>query len=339
MTNDMGRDNSSNRRLIIMFAAAAIAALALIYYAFYFKATPAGVEYVALKTPSGVLYGTLDLPQAKTPPLPVVLIIAGSGPTDRDGNSRLLRGKNNSLKLLAKGLTARGVATLRYDKRGVGQSRRAAREESEITFDTMIDDAVRWCRLLRKDRRFDRLIIVGHSEGSLIGMKAAGRVKADGFISIAGMGRPAWAVLLEQLKPKVSPLAMTMIQVIIGQLKKGKMVKDLPVGLELLFRPSVQPYLISLFRYDPARVMAKLECPALIVQGTTDIQVKVKDARALKKADSEAKLVIIDGMNHVLRTVPDDMKRQIASYSDPSLPVTPRLIEVIWAFIGSIRPK
>src|ERR1043165_3945869 len=85
-------------------------------------------DTVTLTTPTGALHGTLLVP-ASTRPVPLAVIIAGSGPTDRDGNSPMLQGKNNSLKMLAEGLAARGIASVRYDKRGIAGSAKAGGNE------------------------------------------------------------------------------------------------------------------------------------------------------------------------------------------------------------------
>ena len=146
-----------------------------------------------LKTPTGTLHGTLLAPESKKP-VPVVLIISGSGPTDRDGNSAILPGKNDSLKMLAEGLAAKGIASLRYDKRGIGESAGAMTAEKDLRFETYIDDAAAWAAKLKKDPRFSRVVIAGHSEGSLIGMVAAQKGAAAAYVSIAGLARPADAV-------------------------------------------------------------------------------------------------------------------------------------------------
>ena len=137
--------------------------------------------------------------------MPVVLLLSGSGPTDRNGNSPMLPGKNNSLQMLAEGLASNGIASLRYDKRGVGESAKAMMAEADLRFETYVDDAVAWCEQLRKDKRFSAVIIAGHSEGSLIGMLAAKRCNAAGFISIAGAGRAAADILRTQLAGKLPP--------------------------------------------------------------------------------------------------------------------------------------
>jgi len=266
-----------------------------------------------LKTLSGTLHGTLAIPDAAKP-MPVVLLIAGSGPTDRNGNSALLPGANNSLKMLAEGLAAKGIASLRFDKRGVGESKSAMTAERDLRFDTYVDDAAAWANQLKKDPRFSRLIIAGHSEGA-----------------IAGAARPADALLRAQLAGKLPAELQAFSDKALAALKRGMMIEDLPPALASLYRPSVQPYLISWFRYDPTVEVKKLTIPVLIVQGSTDMQVSVDDARALAAAKPGAKLEIVDGMNHVLKIVTDSSK-QAASYSDPALPIAPRLVDAIAGF-------
>src|SRR5690606_11236335 len=121
-------------------------------------------------------------------PSPVVLIIAGSGPTDRDGNSPLLPGQNNSLRLLAEGLAQRGIATLRYDKRGIAESANAELREADLRFNTYVDDAAALLSRLHDDARFSRVSVVGHSEGALIAVMAAQKAAVDAIVSIAGAG-------------------------------------------------------------------------------------------------------------------------------------------------------
>jgi uncharacterized protein len=300
-------------------------------------------EAVKLETPTGNLYGTL-LFQLSKRKMPVVLIIAGSGPTDRNGNSPLLKGSNDSLKLLAEGLASHGIASLRYDKRGIGESGRemllAAKNtkkiprEEDFHFDAFIDDAVLFGQKLRNDKRFSSVTIAGHSEGSLIGMVAARKMRADGFVSLAGAGRPAQQILLEQLKLQLPAELLKQTEEILNLLAAGQRVSSVPNALNMLFRPGIQPYMISWLRYNPAKEIATLTIPALVVQGTTDTQVSVEDAKRLAAAKSTAKLRIIEGMNHILKQVSKDGEKQLASYSDPTLPLMPSLINEISGFVN-----
>ena len=294
-------------------------------------------DSVSLATPTGVLHGTLLTPQASVERVPVVLLHAGSGPTDRDGNSPLLAGANNSLKLLAEALATLGIASLRFDKRGIAASRAAGAREEDLRFDTLIEDAVAWIQMLRSDPRFSTITVVGHSEGSLIGMVAARRGEADAFVSIAGSGRLAQDVIREQLGQQLSPTMMAGAGRGLDALAAGRFADSTPPGLESLFRRSVQPYLMSWFRYDPAKEIAALSVPVLIVQGTTDLQVSVADARLLAAAAPNAKLLLVDGMNHVLKLASGDRTAQMRSYGDPSLPVAPLLIAAIADLVRGLR--
>jgi hypothetical protein len=263
----------------------------------------------------------------------VALIISGSGPTDRDGNIPIV-GNNNSLKLLAEGLAVNGIASLRYDKRGIAASAAAGPKEDDLRFDTYIDDAEKWGKLLHKDRRFTKIIVIGHSEGALVGTVACKRLGASGFISIAGAGYPAYEVLEAQLKRSLPPGLISESNTILDLLKKGTTTDKVPPSLINLFRPSVQPYLISWFRYDPAYELSRLTVPALIIQGTTDIQVGTEDAKRLTNANRLARSLVISGMNHVLKNVPGDMGLQMRSYNDPDLPISTELLDKVAVFIN-----
>jgi len=297
--------------------------------------TAAASDTLTLDTPTGKIAGTLLVPAA-TGPMPLVVIIAGSGPTDRNGNSPLLPGANNSLKLLAEGLAARGIASVRYDKRGIAASAQAIVSETNLRFDTYADDAAACIRLLRPDARFSTITVVGHSEGSLLGMLATQRAGADGYVSIAGAGRAADKILREQLTGKLPPDLLSFANKALDAMLAGHTVDSVPPALAALFRPSVQPYMISWLRVDPQVEIKRLGVPALIVQGTLDIQVPVSDAQLLTQAEPKSKLLVIDGMNHVLKRVAPDQASQQASYSDPNLPVAPELIDGIAAFVKTI---
>ncbi|MGH8321467.1 MAG: alpha/beta hydrolase, partial [Gammaproteobacteria bacterium] len=289
-----------------------------------------------LKTTTGTLHGTLELP-AGTGPFPVALIIAGSGPTNRNGNDAQLGLNTDCYKLLAKALAQSGIASLRYDKRGAGEDTLMALFENKLRFETYMEDAAAWGKQLRDDKRFSTLTIIGHSEGSLIGMLAARKIPADGYVSVAGAGEPAQTLILKQLKPQLPPNLYKESEAIISSLEHGKEVAKIPAPLETLFRPSVQPYLISWFRYEPAKEIASLKIPVLIVQGERDLQVSAADAQTLARANPSAKLVLIPTMNHVFKDVGASKEDNMMSYSNPRLPIDTMLVTSIVTFIHGLH--
>ncbi len=289
-----------------------------------------------LQTLTGTLYGSELVPKAAGK-IPVVLLLAGSGPTDRNGNTPAIPGANNSLGLLAEALASAGIASVRYDKRGIAASKAAGGSEMDLRFDHYVNDAAAWVGILKADTRFSKVIVAGHSEGSAVGMLAARKANADAYISIAGIARSADQVILEQLKPRVPPELFARASLALQSLKKGETVADPPKELAALFRPSVQPYLISWLKYTPGDEIRNLMMPVLILQGTTDIQVSVAEANALGKAKPDAQVVIIEGMNHVMKMAPVEEAAQKRAYSDGSLPVSEKLTTAIIEFVKALK--
>jgi len=295
-------------------------------------------DSITLETPTGLLFGTLLVPAADAQ-APLVIIIAGSGPTDRDGNSVLLPGANNSLKLLAEGLAEHGIATLRYDKRGIGESKAAMVSEADLRFDTYANDGADWVRRFRSDDRFSSITILGHSEGSLLGMLAVQSSNADGYVSIAGAGRAIDKILREQLGRQLPSALAESANKTLDTLLAGNTTTDFAPELAGLFRPSVQPYMISWLRIDPRVEIAKLSVPVLIIHGSRDAQVPSLDAELLAKAHSGARLVMVEEMNHVFKCVDADVAAQQASYSDPNIPVATALVDAVSSFVNAFPRK
>ena len=288
-----------------------------------FKESP-----IILKINTDQLFGTLTTPDL-TKKYPVALLIAGSGPTDRNGNNSMM--KNNSLKMLAEVLAKNGIASLRYDKRGIGESKASAISEQSLVFENYTEDAKSWINLLKQDKRFSAVIVIGHSEGSLIGMIAG--AKANKFISIAGPGESADKLIKAQIASKSNKQLEDLTFPIIDSLKSGHNVKKVDPMLNSLFRPSIQPYLISWFKYNPQSEIKKLNVPILIVQGSNDLQVTVKDAETLSQANKNAELLIVDKMNHVMKIVEGDKQANLDSYNNESLPLSEIMTKKIISFI------
>jgi len=232
---------------------------------------------------------------------------------------------NNSLKYLAHSLAEKGIASIRYDKRGIGESSIANLDESKLTFDDYVEDASNWVTFIKKDKRFSSISIAGHSEGSLIGMLASTK-NVDKFISVSGAGEPIDQILKKQLTQLPEKLK-TESYAIIDSLKNGNTVNNINPSLSALFRKSVQPYLISWIKYNPVNEINKLTIPFLVIQSDMDIQVETENAKNLSPKSS----VIIKGMNHVLKNVTS--KDDLSSYNNPELPINTELVEVISNFI------
>jgi len=286
---------------------------------------------IILKTQTGDISGTLTIP-ADVKVSPVVIIIAGSGPTDRDCNSPL-GVQTNAYKMLAESLAENGISTLRFDKRGIRKSQSAMTSESDLRFETYINDVVSWISKLKADNRFSKIILLGHSEGSLIGIVAAEQADIAAFISVAGIGRSADKVIQDQLKSQLPAQLYDESNNILDSLKAGKTVSNVNPNLVALYRPSVQPYMISWIKYDPAKEISKLTIPVLLIQGTTDLQVTVDDAKMLSASKPDAKLVIIENMNHVLKESDSDIQNNMATYTKGDLPLKSGLVEEIVNFI------
>lgn len=291
-------------------------------------------EEIELNYDNVNLYGTL-LSSPNTDST-IVLIVPGSGPTDRDGNSLMIKGKNNSLKYLAEDLIIHGIPSLRIDKRGVGESADAMVKEEDLRFEIYVKDVINWIELLVQDTRFKKVIVAGHSEGSLISMIAAQQTEIVGFISLAGTGITADEIIKKQLATQPE-LIKEEVKLVFDKLKVGDTVGNVNPMLFSLFRPSVQPYMISWIKYNPVEEIAKLSVSTLIIQGTTDIQVSIEDAELLQKAQPKSKLVLIEGMNHVFKSAPLNQEENVATYSNPELKNVPQLADEIIQFINELK--
>jgi pimeloyl-ACP methyl ester carboxylesterase len=266
---------------------------------------------------------------------PLAIIIAGSGPTDLNGNQ--INMQNNSLKYLSEALVENNIATLRFDKRGIAKSTFPGFNEADLSFDQYAGDVESIIRYFR-EKGYKNIFVIGHSEGSLLGLLAIQKTKVEGFVSVAGAGSPADEIIKKQLKPQLPPDFYSQVVLIIDSLKNKQSVKNVPPQLNALFRPSVQPYLISWFQYNPVELIGKLSCPTLIVQGDKDIQVDLEEANKLDKDLKTGKLLIVSNMNHVLKTIKgNDVQENFAAYTNPDLPVHPDLVKGIVAFINQNR--
>ncbi|HNP17730.1 MAG TPA: alpha/beta hydrolase [Fulvivirga sp.] len=285
-------------------------------------------EEIKLSSTDVDLYATLLLPEKETQK--VILIISGSGATDRDGNSKPGY-VHDGLKKLAEELTELGYATLRYDKRGVGKSVSNSLKAENLRFEQYVFDAGNWISFLNE--RFEDITVIGHSQGALVGMLAIQNVRVNKFISLAGLSEDASTTIKRQLSSQPKFVLEQAIP-ILDSLNKGIKVDSVPQYMNSLFNPKIQNYLISFMKYDPREEIKKIGIPILVVQGTTDIQITVEGATSMSNNSPYATLRLIDGMNHVLRSSSLDINENMATYSSTENPLHKDLVKVIANFIG-----
>jgi uncharacterized protein len=277
------------------------------------------------------LHGTLLHPENATD---LVILHVGSGPTDRQGNQQGMI--NNSHQMLAEGLAENGLAVLRFDKRGVGESR-WNQPETEIRPSHYINDLAAWVEWGKGTSDFERIHLVGHSEGGIFSKAAARQVEVASVTAIAAAGRPMGVVLREQTREQLAGAGQLAEQFehILSELESGRTVDEVPAVFNTLFRPSVQPYLIEWLAMDPAALAAELDAPLLVIGGSTDLQVGRNDFDAL--APHAADSHWIEGMNHVLKSAEGTIQEQMPSYVSPDLPLHEALLPVLLDFLGLSR--
>lgn len=267
----------------------------------------------------------------------IALIIPGSGPTDRDGNSPLGI-KSSTYRLIAEGLAQEGIASVRIDKRGMFKSAAAVSDPNAVTIPDYVSDIAAWVNAIQNRNEVQCIWLIGHSEGGLVALSAAQEIDGIcGLVLLATPGRPLGEILKEQLRanPANAPLLEAADRAI-ERLAAGQRVdaKELPDPLLPLFRPAVQGFLISSMAIDPTNLVENAKLPILIVQGGKDLQVSLKDAELLKAANPSATLAILPDANHILKDVPGDSAAEnIQTYSDPDMPLSENLIGEIASFI------
>jgi pimeloyl-ACP methyl ester carboxylesterase len=293
-------------------------------------------EEVELENEGCTLKGTLSTQDDPSKSTVLVVLIAGSGPTDRNGNNPAM--SNNSLKMFSDMLVGNGYACLRYDKRAIGESTVENLTKETLDFDLSISDASEWANKYAADTRFHGIVLAGHSQGSLVALCAANKNEnVTGVISLAGAGQPIHQVLKWQLAKSLSIEMQGLVNAKLDTLAMGDTLKETPEQFYGFMHPSVQPFLISWMKYDPGKEIANLKVPVLIVNGTTDLQVQVSEAKMLKEKQPNGELVIIKNMNHILKfTKEKEMMPQLEMYGDPDIPLHKKLEKPVVTFLSEL---
>jgi pimeloyl-ACP methyl ester carboxylesterase len=306
---------------------------------------------VELEPPSGVaeepfsferdglaLNGTLAMSRSVSEAVPVVVIVAGSGPTDRNANGPFLN--TNAYALLAWGLAEHGIASLRYDKRGIGMSAGEGGDPTTLTTDHYVADVAAAATTLASDSRFSKVILLGHSEGAGHVLQAANRgVPQAGVVMVAGQGRRLADLLHEQFARQADSTTVATIDSAFARFLRGDDPGEVPQIAQPVIIPQYRNFLRSMAAYDPASEAHRFGGPLLIVQGTTDVQVTMQDAELLLAAQPRATLVRLEDVNHVLKSIASrDLQAQMETYRDPSMPLAASVVPAIAGWIEALDP-
>lgn len=285
-------------------------------------------EDLVLQTEAGALYGTLSIPDSKDSSSILAILISGSGPTDRNGNSAN-RFYPNTHKLLSRALNKYGISTFRFDKRGVGESFMSIADASKITFLNYLNDIHEWVTLFAKQKKYKHIILLGHSEGGIIAIKESQQNLVSATVLLSTPGFPIDSILVTQLKNKM-PSQLENAKQILASLRKGQTVSTVNPSLSFLFHSNNQPFLISLIQIDPATEIQKVNIPVLILQGDKDQQVSVEDAQKLKQANPRSELIILSGMTHSLKHTSNSVNSNITDQANDIMPeITSSIIEFL----------
>lgn len=292
---------------------------------------PASAEEIRV----GTLAGALCLPEGV--PVATVVILPGSGPVTRDGDIPATRMFPGTYRLLAESLAAEGIATVRVDKRGAFGSAAEGVDPNAVTLDRYAEDARAWIAATREATGASCVWLLGHSEGGLVALRAAEEAEGlCGVILAAVPGRRMGVLLREQLQsnPANAPV-LEQAFAAIDSLESGKPVDVGPLhpALHPLFAPVLQHYLMDMMRVEPARLIAAVRVPILIVQGTQDIQVKLTDAEILHAASPSSTLAILDKVGHTLKEVPKGERGVMAVYTNADLPIARAVVSMVAEYI------
>lgn len=302
------------------------------FFSFYFVATSLLVaQNFSTKniTINPHVEGTLLTPKDQNI-APLVILIAGSGPTDRNGNQSFM--KNDMLKKIAESMSNNGIASFRYDKRIVKQIRNKTIDK-DISFDDFVTDAKSVISYFKPN--YKTIVVAGHSQGSLVGLLAL-EEGVSGFISLAGAGKPIDEILIEQIS-KTAPMFLEDSKRVLTLLKAGKTTTDFPMALSSIFNLDVQGFMSNWMQYNPTEEMKKHNIPTLIINGDKDLQVSVDEANLLYKAAQNGVLLIVEKMNHIMVKIEGEQLENMKSYNDTSLEISPEVEKSMIEFIKNIN--
>ncbi len=260
---------------------------------------------------------------------PLLIYIPGSGNPYRNGNQPQFGVNSNYIKQFAEAMTNKNIAFYRFDKRNVTKSNIKHILKS-YEFNDLVNDVRAIVNTFKDDKRFSSINLIGHSQGSLVAMMAATE-HVNKYISLAGIGESVDKTMIRQYNAQ-SPELAKIVEAHINELTNTGTIEEINPMLMALFAKPNHQFLGSYLKLDPTEEITKLNIPILIINGTKDIQVQVKDAEDLHKACPKSELVIIENMNHVLKIIEKD-EDNMASYMSPDFKLSGKLVVVVETFI------
>ena len=298
----------------------------IIFYTFSVAVSFAQIksEEILIKNNEIELPGTLTFTSEKTP---LLIWIHGSGNVDRNGNQRPYV-KANYIKQFRDSVNQQGIAFFSYDKRTANQKNMPILKKG-VLFDSFISDAQKVISHFKNNKRFSEIILIGHSQGSLIAMLAS--KKSNKYISLSGPSNSIDQKIVEQMRAK-NPLIVNTLQEHFKELKETGEIKNVDPTLVTMFNPQNTPFFKSWMKHNPSEEIKKLKIPVLIINGTKDLQVTIEDAKTLHKSSLKSELVIIENMNHVLKHIDKD-DDNMKSYFSADFPLSDKLIKTVVSFV------
>ncbi len=302
---------------------------------------PYAQEEVSFTNGDAVLKGTLTLPKDYSTKTPVVIMVTGSGLQNRDEEIF----EHKPFAVISDALARNGIASLRYDDRGFGES---TGDAVNCTTEDLKNDALSGINKLRQ--RFDKVGVLGHSEGGTIALMLGAENKVDFIISLAGMVISGKETLLDQNRFALSQaglpeqtvdeycnllsLAFDKDESLPQKLEKSNLQKELKQNLEAVVRQTASPYMEYFLSLDTRKDLDKITCPVLALNGTKDTQVFYQNnLYALTNglpSNSSNQIKALDGLNHLFQHC---QTGSVNEYGTIEETISPEVLDIIVAWI------
>lgn len=301
---------------------------------------------VGLPTTTGTLVGTLTVPNnaSSTATVPFVLILNTNTVFDRNGYSHNNRDSSMHGRYLAEALAKNGIASLRYDTRGVGKSMNALKSEASLSFERTVTDAADWITQMRKDKRFSTFTVIGFSlpndfgrEASLAAILMTQRMRMDGLVCVAGESRKYLSMIRAKAAMAFPKHTSGYIDSLAQVLETGRRfeLKSSDGIAYNFFRPAILPYVMELNTYDPKSEMAKVEIPSVVVHGAMDYSIAPEVVESLATANPNSMFVKLQGTSFYMKNGREDMNTP--ALQKHKIPISADFVKLVTEYVFSVN--